>query len=325
MKNKFKKSKIIVPALALITATTVASVTGTVAWFTASRAVTVSASQFTTTTEASSLEVDSVAINDCGVTAGTNGSATVNGLLTHGSYNAAANKTGNLYSPVIDDSANVISYNELGTVDSHLETGTTSGQGTTPQTNKWIAGTTTVSAQSKNIWYGVAWQLNFKQKNGNTNVVNNLLVDLGSCTFTDGDTTTSRTHTIEGFRIALMTSNNFVVLGGDEDTTHVSSTSATSEFTNYFKVKVGETAGSTYTAAVDATQTTENSTVTSNVGYLGTLNDDGTTVTSVTCVAWFEGCDTAHIVNQDTNSQDVIMSTVTASLRFYSRKTIKTA
>ena len=57
MKNKFKKSKIIVPALTLITATTVASVTGTVAWFTATRAVTVSATTFETRAENSSLSV----------------------------------------------------------------------------------------------------------------------------------------------------------------------------------------------------------------------------------------------------------------------------
>ena len=44
-----KKSRIIVPALALIALSTVASITGTVAWFTASRSVQINAGNFAIT------------------------------------------------------------------------------------------------------------------------------------------------------------------------------------------------------------------------------------------------------------------------------------
>ena len=49
MKKNFKKSKfVILPALATLVLTGVASVTGTVAWFTANRAVTVTGNKFET-------------------------------------------------------------------------------------------------------------------------------------------------------------------------------------------------------------------------------------------------------------------------------------
>jgi len=88
MKNKFKKSKIIVLALALITATTVASVTGTVAWFTANRAVTVTLNAFASTKLESNLEVTLTSGNGTSVNSSNSKQIDIDGKLTHGSYDA---------------------------------------------------------------------------------------------------------------------------------------------------------------------------------------------------------------------------------------------
>ena len=61
-----KKSKLIVPAaLAVMLLSTAASVTGTVAWFTANRAVSVDASEFEVTTTDGNLTVEAAVLNNC--------------------------------------------------------------------------------------------------------------------------------------------------------------------------------------------------------------------------------------------------------------------
>ncbi len=232
MKNKFKKSKIIVPALALITATTVASVTGTVAWFTASRTITITGTSFHTTTLNSNLKVKVESLH-CGTTTTSNssdfaesGSVTVDGLLTHGSYNAQAlsnNATAqdssttnpttygaNMFVPLMDSYA-VTGYSSLGRVESNAKDDT----GTTAQTNAWKAGT---SSDNKNIWYGVAWKMTFKVDSDVSGVTNTLHFDPYMTTFTDS---VSGGTTIKGLRIALMANDRFYVASGDEQTKHV--------------------------------------------------------------------------------------------------------
>ncbi|MCI7132735.1 MAG: hypothetical protein MSA42_03270, partial [Mollicutes bacterium] len=55
--KKFKKSAVVIPALARIAVTAAASVSGTVAWFTANRAVSVSGDNFVAAKLDSSLAV----------------------------------------------------------------------------------------------------------------------------------------------------------------------------------------------------------------------------------------------------------------------------
>ena len=243
MKNKFKKSKIIVPALALITATTVASVTGTVAWFTASRAVTISASQFHTTTLDSNLKVKVEAYHEAGTT-GTNsttpsdsGTVTVDGLMTHGSY-AASNlqtsgnnsgetaTTANLYTPKMD-SDSVTGYESKGRAETN---GVAPSTGTTEKVYPWKAGSKTVNSTSTNIWYGVAWKMTFSIDSEVTGVTNTLHFDPASSTFTDSSTGTG-TKTAQGLRIAFMTTSNYLVAAGDNVATHVNAAAARYEYT----------------------------------------------------------------------------------------------
>ena len=350
--------------MALITATTAASVTGTVAWFTATRSVTVTATQFETKTEGSNLAVSVKGDADSGTSVDfdkTN-AIKINGALTHGSYNAKKNNTGNLYSPNVDDEGTVTSYNELGTVSSHT---TSTGTGTDSTTNKWKA--STASSSTTTLWYGVAWTMTFTQQADPNGFTNHLLFNASNSLATELATTTGITEdnsTIKGFRLALMTSSNCIVVSKDDVQTHVTNTtrftytavssdaSFSSSETYYKKVNdsnyvvdnvtsdtwstelsnglytrsisgesstwedgiVYTTFGATYTKANDYATN-----LTSDAGYLGTIEaNNGLTVTAV---AWFEGTDTDAITTKlSDGTTDRIMSKVSASLDFYSRK-----
>ena len=302
MKNKFKKSKIIVPALALITATTAASVTGTVAWFTATRAVTVTAGNFVSTKLESKLTVTNSALVGTTVSGNT---ITVDGNLTHGSYNAIADKTGSLYVANINDTnTNTIdSYTDLGDVANANQTSATT------TIKNWLARIVTSGDTTTNIWYGVAWTMTFKLETATTGQTDYLLFDVKDSTFTDNSTTSEANKTAPGFRIAFMTGSKFLVVGGDDTKTHTVSTNVTkslSEFTNYAKIHDG-----------DAKLADNASTLTSSILNLGTVGSTDATALTVTCVAWYEGSD-ANVVDKISNNQ-VGMSSIEASLNFYTR------
>ncbi len=216
MKNKFKKSKIIVPALALITATTVASVTGTVAWFTANRAVTVSASTFVATKVESNLvvttegRIGTKATADNGITTTTD--TNVTNKLTHGSYDAQTNAAGSLYvAQISDDGTSITDFTDLGTED------TAKSATATTSANKWLARND--STANTKTWYGVSWTMKFSLQSASTNTADYLFLDPSASTYTNSGSGT--TTTAPGFRIAFMTNSTFKVMGGDSITTHV--------------------------------------------------------------------------------------------------------
>ena len=328
MKKNFKKSKIIVPALALITATTAASVTGTVAWFTANRAATVTATSFHTTTLSSNLNVlVSQFGSNYSIGATTNdtkesdsGSVTIDGYLTHGSYAAqkltsdGATETGaNLYTPLMD-SSKVTGYASQGRAEAeHTDAVLNEDQTTkTPAKDLWKAGTKTESGESKNVWYAVAWKMTFTVDASLDGVTSTLHFDPATTTFTDS---IDNGTTIAGLRVALMTKSSFVVAAGDNKVTHVSgegtistSTPLTASFDSANFVNVVSTTTPTYPADHD----TDLKTKATNY-YLGDI--DATNGLTVIAVAWYEGTD-ASIVTDD----DTVMSNVTASLAFYSRQ-----
>ena len=341
MKNKLKKSKIIVPALALITVTTAASVTGTVAWFTAARTATVTASVFESKSLDSSMTVKTTALvgtkdgTASGATLTDTGSISVNGKITHGSYNAEKSASGNLYVARVnaDDPTNPIveSYDSYGT-ESDAET-----NGTAPTSKKlstWLASVDDEN-QSNNVWYAVAWSMEFTVTNTSTLAENSaLFFDPSSTTFTDAQKDVTGTKTIQGLRIALMTSENYVVVGGlatsgSETEKHVmnvgtityttdndgKTTSNAADFVESFNTK-NETHYFKYGDALAKASDATADTLEKHNGYLGTF-DTSTNKVTVTAVAWFEGEDSSIV-------KDNVMSKVTASLKFYSRN-IKTA
>ncbi len=310
MKNKFKKSKIIVPALALITATTVASVTGTVAWFTASRAVIVTGSQFVATKLESKLNV--TLTMGVGTSVDTTDTSKItmatNDKLTHGSYDAKAitnTSEGNLYVAKINDNGQTVeSYTDLGTESNALKTTATTTE------NSWIARS---DATNGNIYYGVSWTMTFSLETETTNQTDYLLFDVDGSSFTDksGKTTT----TANGFRIAFMTDKKCLVIGGDSEKKHVNGTGSSS--TANFEEANYEAITATTAKASDITKSSDNDTLANNKLCLGTIGTATANSLVVKCVAWYEGEDT--YVKDKHNGTTIDMSKIEASLNFYTR------
>ncbi len=299
MKKNFKKSKfVILPALATLVLTGVASVTGTVAWFTANRTAKVTGSKFITTKTDSAMNVTVVGDSDSGTSQSSENSVTLDtdAKLTHGSYNAKANSTGSAYVANLDDSNIVTGFRDLGTVGDHT---TTIDGGTS--TNKW--------KESTNVWYAVAWKMEFTYKATADNETNYLLFDVNGSTFTDG---ANGGQTMPGFRIAFMTREKVLVVGGDSVLTHVKGT-GDKDTENYDTSK-------NYAVITDKTGKLEDdaATLTTSILNLGTLPTNGTDNLTIQCVAWFEGTDPWIANKKDTTTIET-MSNVTASLEFYTR------
>ena len=294
MKNKFKKSKIIVPALALITATTVASVTGTVAWFTATRAVTVTASEFVATKLESKLNVE------CSTGVGTTGSGTtvtVDGNLTHGSYDATSDASGSLYVATINDTDTTVidNYKDLGTEGNAVE------QTATTSDNKWLA---RINGTNK-VWYGVSWKMSFTLEEETAGQTDYLCFDPSASTFNSKENTT----TAPGIRIALMSGSKLIVLGNSNTKTHTNGTTSNST-TSYGEEYINLASAATYTKETD-----DSSTLAGSMYNLGSVTKS--TALVVTCVAWYEGSD-PNVVDT-LNGTEVTMSSITSNLGFYTR------
>ena len=93
-----KKTKIIAPALAIIAFSTAASIAGSVAWFTASRQVTINAGSYAVVKTNSDLTYTMAAGVGTSVNTASN-TVTFSGLLTHGSFN---HLTGEVFTPTGD-------------------------------------------------------------------------------------------------------------------------------------------------------------------------------------------------------------------------------
>ena len=305
MKKNFKKSKfVILPALATLVLTGVASVTGTVAWFTANRNASASLTSFKAETMDAALNV--VAVTGVGTTKNAQaGAVAIDGALTHGSYDAKVkpldDEGGHLYVANIDnDGTNdvITGYSDLGNLKNEAT-------GTVTTTHRWQAGTKDGSA----VWYGVSWTLKFSQVNNNSTKEDNVLLFNPT-----GTSFTGNGETINGLRIALMTVNKVLVVGGDDTTTHIddsvtkdTETASLPKFSNYVK------AGTSSTKAVDYDDLKKNNYL------LGTIPSDDKQTLDLTVVAWFEGTD-ENVANNKT-----LTTNATAGLSFYSIKQAKSA
>ena len=308
MKNTSKKSKfVILPALATLVLTGVASVTGTVAWFTANRAVTVG-NKFETKVLDGDLKVaitKGVGISD-DEAADHNVTANVDGFLTHGSYNAVAGSTGSLYVANLDDSGKVDGYSDRGTVTAAVEAENAQ------TSSKWFAGTSAGS----HVWYGVSWTMKFTTTNQTKDTIA-LQFDPTGSSATD---TTTGCKTIKGLRIAFMTSEKLIIASGDKASVSDEKTPSSSlkhVVSATEEAKTGNFDSSIFYKIGDQTATVAlandyDSDMTSRKTYLGDVGTDGL---SVTVVAWFEGED-ASISDANKNA----LSSVTTSLRFYARR-----
>ena len=306
MKKNFKKSKfVILPALATLVLTGVASVTGTVAWFTANRAVSATSSSFQannltggfnikatgTTGLTSSSDVDNATTSQVTVDS--------NALLADASYNINNDK---LFTKILEDDGTVKSYKEIG---AYKDLNSSAPN---------LAGKTKVQDSEKNVFYALTWSYTFTFNGADQSKKTDLFIDTKNAkySYSDDQTDTSKADAAKAFRIGFIGTTNSsakIVLGNNDVKSYVSSIEATAVYsTNYIK------AGSYGTdVSAMATDATDNSN-TNRPDYIGTFTpeDDKKTIT-VNCIAWFEGTDSTNVNNE------AALSAVSASYGFYVR------
>ena len=261
--TKLKKSAVVIPALARIAVTAAASVSGTVAWFTANRAVSATASTFTAYDDNGSLEITAAAGK--GTTVTNNKNVSVLGDLTDASFDFT-----NVWTDVRDDDGNAPTAFTRVT-DASYKTGST---------NK----------ANKEVYYAVDWTYTITLTSKTKDNVD-LFFDLSS-TFARR----AANDTSNGFRIAMVagegTSKQQLVWGVDGVKTHVSAVdTADSEFdANEYTQTVSD-----YSKRADGGAGASNA-----KEYLGTFTPTSISIT-ITCTAWFEGTDPA-VVSGNTRS-----------------------
>ncbi len=263
--KKFKKSAVVIPALARIAVTAAASVSGTVAWFTANRAVSATASTFTAYDDNGSLQITAAAGKGTNVTNGKD--VSVLGVLTDASFDFT-----NVWTDVRDDDGNAPTAFEKVT-DASYKTGST---------NK----------EDKEVYYAVDWTYTISLTSKTKDNVD-LFFDLSS-TFTGR----AADDTSNGFRIAMVAgekeeSKQKLVWGVDETRTHVSATNnANSKFDENEYTRTVPGYSKRADGGVDASNTKE---------YLGTFTPTSTSITII-CTAWYEGTDSAVVSGKTRSS-----------------------
>ena len=308
--KKFKKSAVVIPALARIAVTAAASVSGTVAWFTAAKTVTATAGQFqasyndgnlsvkATSWMATTNKLGSPTLNQTILSIPTEGkdvTVTEGVTFTDASYDLA---TDTLYSDKVKDD---------GSAPDQFESKGTSVE----DNNQWV------SDPANKVVYGVVWNYTFTYKFG-ADIANKYDLMFSP----SKSSLTTRTDAGAGLRIALVgngfdngTNKNAVVFANENynSTNHISGVGDNKETTD-----VKETTTTDYSSLYIASGSADEALGTEAVshkdkkGYLGTFvpttaNTD--VQMSVHVVAWFEGTD-SHVVSTQT------LSAVSAQLGF---------
>ena len=303
-----KKSKIIVPALAMIAFSTAASIAGSVAWFTASRQVTVSAGTYAVVKTTTNLE--------CHVASG------VGTTATDGESNKTVSLNGN---KLTDGSFN----HKTGTVFTPNDAGSAIAKGTALTANNLSTELERATITGGKVYTAVTWGLTFTVSFGAQSGDYGLYLNATASSFVREDAATPETSdkTAKGFRIAFYPSTPqdgseayakvYAGLQEFDNCSYVSSTSnftgtayvatdydlVDSEFDDALPIEAGLTGAPTRAAA-----TTQRADCLGIFGF-----QESTRVTlSYTAVAWFEGTDD-EIVNRATADE---YQSVIASLTF---------
>lgn len=308
MKNVVKKSKfVILPALATLVLTGVASVTGTVAWFTANRAVTASVSSFQAhnlngnfTIKATGVE-NLTEANDSDNSTSSAVIVDSSALLADASVDVLNNK---LYTKVLSDNGILSGYKEIGS----------SATGATASSPN-LAGKVKVGDDTKNVFYAITWSYTFTYQIVDQSKKIDLFLDTKSAKFSYTPDSTKTNDAAKAFRIGFIGSTNSgakIVLANNDVKTYVNQTTNTATAT-YDKniIQAGNYGKELGSLATDIVSIGDN---TSRADYIGTFTPakNGNTI-SVNCVAWFEGTDTTNVSNE------AALSAVSANFGFYVR------
>ena len=320
-----KKSKIIVPALGLLVLSTAASVSGTVAWFTANRSYNTSINSIAVVSTTGSLKGSfeaGVGTKTPSESDKTSISVESGAVLTHGSLNHSSK----LASWPTDDSANKF--------DSYTITGTKATDA--HETNKSLYRLT--DADENKVYTAFTWTLTLTYTTSNVDDDYGLFFDNDKSivTKTAGGTASSL-ETYKGFRLAIIGDDEAFVWADNQVAakcayvSNVASSNATitGTWTDGVQTATGYTAGELIASDTSASSIAK-------VSGTGTLIEDGIFEStaedyynylgkfvppasgsdrelSFLCVAWFEGTD-ENVVT------DATLDTVMASMYFETRR-----
>ena len=285
-----KKAKILVPAMGMMLLSTAAAVSGTMAWFTANRAVSVSTTDFTIQALDGNFVVTATDIE--GVTIANN-VVSPKGNMGDASYDHV---NGIAYTDIPkDDGSQPDTYKSVGTL------AAAAGESPIDTDAIWKVGSTT-------MYYAVAWNLHFEYTFAGDTSNLNLFFNIHDASFTPTTGTgTATTHTANGFRLALIAPTKTVIWApgrASADASDVKYVNSTTTTTTYAANTVIYSDNAEAVKADGAANTT--------IDYLGQITSSSNTI-DVKCVAWFEGTD-PDVINEST------MDKVKATLPFYVRK-----
>lgn len=309
-----KKSKILIPAFAVLALSVGASVTGTVAWFTASRSQSFN-STFSVTDVNGDLDIDLTGNKNAGTSLNDDQKIVVDGSLTHGSFDAKNDEANpaNLYVASLSNNPNAGETEPKFIVDRYNGLGTIPEKPANTQdaniNSKWLAG----ADKTGNIWYGVSWEAKVTLGESAISGTNHLFVDFNT------STATNPTKANVGFRLAIMGNDgaDAIVLanGTNALNKHVTGEKNTD---NQGKFTKWHTFGENVAKAMDEQTLKE---FKGNAGYISEFKTsaEGKYEINLKFVAWFEGEDTAVV------SGNTVAEAVSATLSFYARRTTKTA
>lgn len=319
-----KKSKVIIPALAMIGLSSVASITGSVAWFTAQRTGRITTQDFVVTKIDGDLSLaltsgagtsctDSGLTHTVGVISGAKSKDVSFNPTSHQLYNARDNAT------AFETVGNTTDYSHEQASHPYLLTGTTYYAFTWKVTISM--NDTGLATSAMNVFF------DYRDYDSTTNVGSKMESSLQ-----DGQTDQDK-DTSKGFRIALISTNKTIVYAGlgtaaelkaigeveSALAEHAYGTAPVNSGFSYFasdKYALGSVAAATATAKTSyqvAKDSDAQNTQTARPDYLGSLvnTNENTRTMDVWCVAWYEGTD-SNVVNGAT------MEKVQASIGFYS-------
>lgn len=290
MKNTSKKSKfVILPALATLVLTSVATVTSTAAWFTAARTTSVNANNFIAYDENKGLVISAKEVAGCDIS---EDGKTVepNGVLTDASFDFA-NVWTDLPTDELDEKGNPAQPSEFKKVtDTSLKSGA-------------------IDSNRKEVFYAVKWTYTIKlsSQTGTLAKAVDVMFDKSSTfNFTGANTTAS------AFRIAMVC--------GTEKFVFSNNTAADEKAKNHIGEGTNDTEKGEVKVFDDSqyiittspyNKLTDGASHTNANEYLGTITK-ATDELTINCTAWYEGTDDAFVSGKT-------MSTVGATLKFYSR------
>ena len=297
-----KKSRIIIPALAMIAFSVAASITGTVAWFTATRTANIDAGTYAVVKTTANLTKT--------VTAGigtsvTDNVVTVDGVLTDGSFDhAGTNKY--IYAPDKTGAKVGSRYALASATASNLTRGT--------------------DESSNTIYTAVTWNVKFSMEFGASGSDIGLFLDLSTSVFDpDQDSVASgKQDTAKGFRMAFIPTGDNAASG----TTRVFADLQAAANCKYVNgepaVGAALPAGASYSSPIlidnssdaELADSYASSAVSSMTNYFGTFTFAANTTVDLEfkVVCWFEGTD-PNIVNGD-ESHETVFNDVSVSLDF---------